>query len=53
MVGKLIAQMGLKICQLKAHKYKHADEAHKTYENLLNCNFSLAQQYPINFGRVM
>ena len=40
MVGKLMPQMGLKSCQLKMHKYKHADEAHKTHENLLNRNFS-------------
>ena len=25
MVGNLMAQMGLKSCQLKMHKYKHAD----------------------------
>ena len=24
--GKFMAQMGLKSCQLKTHKYKHADE---------------------------
>ena len=40
MAGKLMAQMGLKSCQLKTHKYKHADDAHKTHENLLNRNFS-------------
>ncbi len=40
MAGKLMAQMGLKSCQLKTHKYKHADEAHKTYNNILNRNFS-------------
>ena len=38
--GKLMAQMGLKSCQLKTHKYKHADEAHKTHDNILNRNFS-------------
>ena len=42
MVGKLMAQMGLKSYQLKAHKYKHADEAHKTHHNILNRNFSPA-----------
>ncbi|SLJ83435.1 transposase OrfAB subunit B [Psychrobacter sp. DAB_AL43B] len=38
--GKFMAQMGLKSCQLKMHKYKHADEAHKTHHNILNRNFS-------------
>ena len=37
-----MAQMGLKSYQLKAHKYKHADEAHKTHHNILNRNFSPA-----------
>ncbi|WP_274903567.1 IS3 family transposase [Psychrobacter sp. DAB_AL62B] len=40
MAGKLMAQMGLKSCQLKTHKYKHADDAHKTHDNILNRNFS-------------
>ena len=40
MVGKLMAQMRLKSCQLKTHKYKNADEAHKTHNNILNRNFS-------------
>ena len=40
MVGKLISSMGLKSCQLKTHKYKHADEAHKTHNNILNRDFS-------------
>jgi len=40
MAGQLMAQMGLKSCQLKTHKYKHADEAHKTHHNILNRNFS-------------
>ena len=53
MVGKLMNSMELKSCQLKTHKYKQADEAHKTYENLLNRNFSLAQQYPIKSRRAM
>ena len=35
MAGKLMAQMGLKSCQLKMHKYKHCDEAHKTPDNIL------------------
>ena len=38
--GNLMAQMGLKSCQLKTHKYKHADEMHKTHHNILNRNFS-------------
>ena len=40
MVGKLMAQMRLKSCQLKTHKYKHADEAHKTHDKILDRNFS-------------
>ena len=40
MVGKLMKNMSLKSCQLKTHKYKHCDEAHKIHRNLLNCNFS-------------
>ena len=40
MAGQLMAQMGLKSCQLKTHKYKHADDAHKTYDNILARNFS-------------
>lgn len=40
MVGKIMAQMGPKSCYLKMHKYKHADEAHKTHNNILNKNFS-------------
>ncbi len=40
MVGKLMAQMGLKSCQLKTHKYKHCDEEHKAHDNILNRNFS-------------
>ena len=40
MAGQLTAQMGVKSCQLKTHKYKHADEAHKTHHNILNRNFS-------------
>ena len=39
-VGKLMAQMELKSCQLKTHKYKHADDVHKTYDNILTRNFS-------------
>ena len=35
-----MSSMGFKSCQLKMHKYKHCDEAHKTHENLLNRKFS-------------
>ena len=42
MAGKLMAQMGLKSCQLKTHKYKHADEEHKAHNNIVNRNFSPA-----------
>ena len=38
--GKLMAQMGLISCQLKTHKYKHADEEHQAHDNILNRNFS-------------
>ena len=37
---KLMERMGLVSCQLKTHKYKHADEAHITYDNLLDRNFN-------------
>ena len=37
---KLMERMGLVSCQLKTHKYKHADEAHRTYDNLLDRNFN-------------
>ena len=40
MVGKLMKNMSLKSCQLKTHKYKHADEEHKAHDNILNRNFS-------------
>ncbi len=40
MVGKLMKNMSLKSCQLKTHKYKHADNTHKIHGNLLNRNFS-------------
>ena len=52
MVGNLMAQMGLKSCQLKTHKYKHADEAHKTHNNILNRNFSPAAPNQVWTGYV-
>ena len=39
MVGKLMKNMSLKSCQLKTHKYKHADNTHKIHGNLLNRKF--------------
>lgn len=39
MAGKLMAQIGPKSCQLKTHKYKHADDDHKTHDNILARNF--------------
>ena len=33
-------QMKLVSCQLKTHKYKHADQEHKTHDNLLKRRFS-------------
>ena len=50
--GKLMAQMGLKSCQLKTHKYKHADEAHKTHNNILARNFSPAAPNQVWTGDV-
>ena len=50
--GKLKAQMGLKSCQLKTHKYKHADEAHKMHHNILNRNFSPAAPNQVWTGDV-
>ena len=40
LVGSLMKSMGLKSCQQKTHKYKHADEAHKTHDNILDRNFN-------------
>ncbi|WP_201538883.1 IS3 family transposase [Psychrobacter sp. 1044] len=40
LAGKLMRSMGLKSCQQKMHKYKHADQMHRTYENILRHNFS-------------
>ena len=40
LASKFMEQMGLVSCQLKMHKYKHADEAHKTHGNILDRNFS-------------
>ena len=40
MAGQLMKSMGLKSCQQKTHKYKHADKQHKTHDNLLDRNFS-------------
>jgi len=50
--GKLMAQMGLKSCQLKMHKYKHADEEHKAHDNILNRNFSPAAPNQVWTGDV-
>ena len=50
--GKFMAQMGLKSCQLKTHKYKHADEVHKTHHNILNRNFSPAAPNQVWTGDV-
>ena len=40
LAGTLMKSMGLKSCQFKTHKYKHADQEHKTYENILERNFT-------------
>ncbi len=47
-----MSSMGLKNCQLKTHKYKHADEAHKTHNNILNRNFSPAVPNQVWMGNV-
>ena len=40
LAGNLMKSMGLRSCQLKTHKYKHADQEHRTHDNILNRNFS-------------
>ena len=40
LTGSLMKSMGLKSRQTKTHKYKHADEAHKTHDNILDRNFT-------------
>lgn len=52
MVGKLMSSMGLKSCQLKKHKYKHADDAHKTHDNILARNFSPTAPIQVWMGAV-
>ena len=49
---KLMRSMGLISCQLKTHKYKHADQAHKTHDNLLDRNFSPAAPNQVWTGDV-
>ena len=40
LAGKIMKSMGLKSCQTKTHKYKHADQMHKTHDNILDRRFS-------------
>ena len=40
LAAKLMRSMGLVSCQLKNHKYKHCDESHRTYDNILDRSFS-------------
>lgn len=40
LAAKLMRQMDLVSCQLKSHKYKHADQAHRTHDNILDRRFS-------------
>lgn len=40
LAAKLMKQMGLVSCQLKSHKYKHADQTHRTHDNILDRRFS-------------
>ena len=40
LAGTLMKSMHLKSCQEKTHKYKHADQMHKTHSNILDRNFS-------------
>ena len=42
--------MGLVSCQIKTHKYKHADEEHKTDDNLLDRSFRPAAPNQIWMG---
>ncbi|MGA4440454.1 MULTISPECIES: IS3 family transposase [Psychrobacter] len=40
LASKFMKGMGLMSCQLKTHKYKQADQEHKTHDNILDRNFS-------------
>ncbi|MGP9706162.1 IS3 family transposase, partial [Psychrobacter sp. AOP31-E1-50] len=40
LAGSLMKSMHLKSSQEKTHKYKHADQMHKTHDNILKRNFS-------------
>ena len=40
LAAKLMEQMGLVSCQLKTHKYKHADQHHRIHNNVLERKFS-------------
>ena len=52
LASKLMNQMGLVSCQIKTHKYKPTDEAHKTHDNLLNRSFRPAAPNQIWTGDV-
>ena len=52
LASKLMSQMGLVSCQIKSHKYKHADEEHKAYDNLLDRSFRPAAPNQIWTGDV-
>ena len=52
LASKLMSQMGLVSCQIKTHKYKHADEEHKTHDNLLDRSFSPAAPNQVWTGDV-
>ena len=52
MAGKLMRGMGLKSCQQKTHKYKHADEEHKAHDNILNRSFGPASPNQVWTGDV-
>lgn len=40
LAAKIMRSMGLISCQLKTHKYKHADEEHQAHDNILKRRFA-------------
>lgn len=52
LAAKLMRSMGLVSCQLKNHKYKHADQEHRTHDNILDRSFSPAAPNQVWTGDV-
>ena len=52
MARALMKSMELKSCQQKIHKYKQADQEHKTHDNILDRNFSPAAPNQVWTGDV-